>query len=141
MTNTKLNDKQKILFGWIFILTGLPFILISLEIISVDESTVHAPLWVIGLCGCIFSLAGIMIVLGEHSKWNNLLAAILILSMGSVGAWVALFGASENFSGGIALLSDSANTSLARWMFGAGALICFIIALYAIRVHFRPKQK
>lgn len=127
--------------GLLFFGTGLFIILAAGDIIRIDEEGLNAPRWVLALCGLVFSIAGVMIFLGQKSKWNHILAAILILSMGSVGAWVALFGASENFSGGIALLSDSANTSLARWMFGTGSLICFIIALYAIRVHFRPKQK
>ncbi|MBO6522779.1 MAG: hypothetical protein JJ971_03055 [Balneolaceae bacterium] len=127
--------------GLLFFGTGLFIILAAADIIPIDEDGLNAPRWVLALCGLVFSIAGIMIFLGEHSKWNNLFAAVLILAMGGIGAWIALFGASENLSGGIPLLSDSANTFLARWIFGAGALVCFAIALHAIRLHSTSKEK
>ncbi len=127
--------------GLFFFGIGLFLVLAAADIIPIDEDGLHAPRWVLGLCGLVFSIAGVMVSLGQESKWNNLLAGILILSMGSVGGWVALFGASENFSGGIALLSDSSNISLARLMFGSGGIICIAIAIYAIKLHFKPKKK
>ena len=134
-----MKPKQKTIFAWFFILMGLPFILISVNLLSIDESTLHAPKWVLGLCGFIFSLSGVIMLLGEKSHFNNLLAGLLILSFALVGGWVALFGSAEQFSGGLTVLSETQNVNIARVLFGIGSLICFAITIYAIRQHFKKK--
>jgi len=141
MTSNKPTPKQQKIFGWIFFLVGLPFIGMSLDIFPVDESTVHAPIWVIGLCGFVFSLVGLMILLGEKSPINNLLGGILVLSFALIGGWVALFGDSAQFSGGAPILSDSQNVVVARILFGSGSLMCFAIAIYAFRLQLKSKKK
>lgn len=141
MTSNKLTSKQQILFGWFAFLTGLPFIGMAFGIVQADESTVHAPLWVIGLCGLVFSLAGIMVLIGEKSPINNLLGGILVLSFALIGGWVALFGDSAQFSGGTPILSDSQNVIVSRILFGSGSLMCFAIAIYAFRLQFKSNKK
>jgi len=51
--------------GWPSVILGLPFagmgtfiLLMGLEKIEVDPSKVHAPMWVIAVCGLLFVLAG-----------------------------------------------------------------------------------
>lgn len=112
-----------------------------MEVIVVDDAAVNAPLWVIGICGAIFFLAGLLIFLGEKSKYNNLLAVFLVAGMGAVGSWVALFGTDSSFSGGIPFLSPEFNISLARLLFGFGGLICFLIAGYAFKQQITRKEK
>lgn len=141
MGNQDLTPEQKKWAGLLFEVTGLTFILMGTGIIPYEEAQGDAPGWILAVCGGVFFLAGILIHIGDKSEYQNLLAGFLVGLMGTIGAWVALFGASGNFSGGIALLSDSSNISLARWVFGAGALICFATAAYAISLHFRSKEK
>ncbi|MGN8225209.1 hypothetical protein [Gracilimonas sp. BCB1] len=135
------NKKPPKAFSWIFMGTGISIILISMEVIVVDDAAVNAPLWVIGICGAIFFLAGLLIFLGEKSKYNNLLAVFLVAGMGAVGSWVALFGTDSSFSGGIPFLSPEFNISLARLLFGFGGLICFLIAGYAFKQQITRKEK
>lgn len=141
MSSRKLTPKERVWAGILFFGTGAAIILASVDIIPIDEADLHAPHWVLGLCGLVFSLAGVMIFLGDQSKWNNLLAGILIFSMGSIGGWIALFGSGSNFSGGIALLSNESNTSLARWVFGIGSVICFATAFHAVKLYFKGEKK
>lgn len=135
------NKKPPKAFSWIFMGTGISIILISLEVILVDDAAINAPLWVIGICGLVFFLAGLLIFLGEKSKYNNLLAGLLIAGMGAVGSWVALFGTDSGFAGGIPFLSPEFNVSLARLLFGFGGLICFLIAGYAFKQQIAPKEE
>lgn len=141
MGNQNLTPKQKKWAGLLFEITGLTFILMGAGIIPYEKAPGDAPGWILAVCGGVFFLAGISIHMGDKSKHQNLLAGVLVGLMGTIGAWVALFGASGNFSGGMTLLSDSSNISLARWVFGSGALICFATAAYAIRLHFRSKEE
>lgn len=110
---------------------------IALGFVHVGDAQVHAPMWVIALSGIVFLIAGCMILLGNRSWANDVLACIVCLLFGIVGMWVALFGASEGFSAGITLLSHDANEKIARGVFGSGAIICFAISGYAFRRTFR----
>ncbi|XWN36392.1 MAG: hypothetical protein ROO71_10580 [Balneola sp.] len=136
----KATESKLRLFSLLFILTGLFFILLSLEIIPVDESTVNAPMWVIGLCGFVFSLGGIMMLLGEKSPLNHLLACLLVLSFGLISGWIAFFGDSAHFSGGTPFLSNAQNVWIARVLFGSGSVLCFAVALYAMKKFFSKDQ-
>jgi hypothetical protein len=46
------------LFGSVFVAAGVPIALIGLHVIRVDPSTVHAPYWVIVVCGACFAGGG-----------------------------------------------------------------------------------
>lgn len=106
---------------------------IACDLVPYDPANVHAPMWVVFLCGFAFVLSGLTILLGHHPKVNQLLAAILLISMGSIGAWIAVFAPPDGFLGGIPFLPDVLNVSLARWGFGGGALVLYVWAAYTIR--------
>lgn len=74
-----------------------------------------------------------MILLANHTRANDLLAGVLCLLFAIMGAWVALFSASEGFSGGWFFLSYEQNVALGRWVFGIGSLLNLAIAAYAFR--------
>ena len=99
----------------------------------------HAPLWVIFLCGVVFLLGGAMLLVDRNSKFNALCASLLLLVMGVIGAWVALLGPAAGFSGGIPFLPQAYNVTLARWVFGLGALVSFMMLVYAIRSLLKPR--
>jgi len=119
--------------GLVCIALGCYPLSIALGFLPIDEAKMMAPMWVVAMSGIMFIIAGGMILLGNHSWANDLLAGILCLLFGVMGAWVSLFSASEGFSGGVPLLGHESNVTLARWMFGIGALISFAISAYAFR--------
>lgn len=135
------NKKPPKAFAWVFMVVGIGITLISFEVILVDDSNVNAPLWVIGVSGFAFFLTGIMIFLGEQSKYNNLLAALLMAAMGTIGCWVAFFGMGDGFSGGVPFLSTDLNLSLARLLFGFGGILCLLVAGFVLKKQFTPKEK
>ncbi len=49
------------LFGLIFVATGTGIGLVGLRVISVDPSSVHAPYWVIAVCGLCFAGGGLAV--------------------------------------------------------------------------------
>ncbi len=122
-------------FGWglFCIALGCYPISIALGLLPVDEARVMAPMWVVAMAGIMFVIAGAMILIGDHSWANDLLAGVLCLLFGIMGTWVSLFSPSEGFSGGVPLLAGESNVTLGRWMFGIGALMCFAISAYAFR--------
>jgi hypothetical protein len=116
MNEKQLSQKGAWFLGSIFILAGLLIMLISLKILPVDPSKVHAPLWVIFCAGLVFSLSGTAIINGyAFSSPNVLISNLVGLSivglMLVITAWVAFGPGERNFTTG----SDSS--------FGAGAPI------------------
>ena len=116
-----------------FILAGAFILLVAARIVPVDPADVYVPMFIIALCGVVFSCAGFMMLVGQQSPYNALGAMVICLSFAVVGGWIALFGASENMSGGIPGLPRSMNIWLARIFFGTGALFCLGVARLAWR--------
>ena len=100
------------------------------------QTSNDTPLWIIGLVGVMFVIAGVMIFLRNHSRALDLFAAVILASFTLVGAWITFYANSEGFSGGIPFLPNDMNVSLARVMFGLGALLCFGGFLYALKRFF-----
>ncbi len=140
MSSKKLSKNQQVLAGVLFILAGISFFLMGLGWGPVELQENEAPGWVVSIAGAIFVLAGAMILIGENAKYNNLMAGILIVMMGTVGGWIALFGSSENMSGGFSFVSAETNFAFARILFGIGAIICYAISIHAFRQHFKNRN-
>ena len=119
-------------WGWACILFGLYPIGAALGLLPIAQDGVHAPVWVLFLCGVIFAMGGCMILLGQHSRLNDLFAFVFSLAASTIGAWVALFGSSEQFSGGIPFVPYHINIMLGRILFGVGAIITLGMAAYAL---------
>jgi hypothetical protein len=100
----------------------------------------QGPDFTVALSGSVFIIAGCMIFVGRKSRFNDLLAAILCLSFGLIGAWVALYAPSEGFSGGFPLISKDTNIVIGRWVFGIGSLMCFAISAWAIKRFYRSSN-
>ena len=125
-------------WGWLCIAIGLYPISLALGVVPVGDSSVNAPMWILASSGVAFVLGGCMVLLGQRSRLNNLLAALLCLVFASAGVWVALFSPPEGFSGGVPFLSNQSNVTLSRWVFGCGAGVSLAISVYAFRLFSRP---
>lgn len=126
--------------GLLCVALGLLPISIALGWIAVPATSLHAPRWILALCGGLVVIAGCMVFLGNRSRASDFLAGVICLLFAIVGAWVALLGPAEGFSGGLPFLSGSANTTLGRWIFGVGALLCLAISAYAFRLAFQSSR-
>ncbi len=59
VSRTTMHGGGAALFGIPFWLTGLVIVLVALDVIHADPSSIHAPRWVLGLVGAIFFVVGI----------------------------------------------------------------------------------
>ncbi|MGR9074139.1 MAG: hypothetical protein ACU833_13845 [Gammaproteobacteria bacterium] len=125
--------RNKTAWGWLCIALGLYPMALAEGLIPLAVAEVHAPMWVVFLCGAVFAVGGAMIVFRSDSGINDALAALLLIGMGAVAAWVAFFGPPEGFSGGIPFLPVRYNISIARGLFGFGAFLAFFLAVIALR--------
>ena len=132
-------------------IAGLCGILVGCEVLPVPggSDNLHGPLWLATLTGLIVLLAGAACVLQGVGRANAsaelpadapfwmraaqyLIGVALFANFAVLGTWIAFLGEDGHFSGGVQLLG-AFNVSLARIMFGAGALICWLATIgYAV---------
>ena len=128
-------DNKDIALALIAIACGGFALLAAAGVVPIETSN-DTPLWVIGLVGAIFVIAGIMIFLRNYSRALDLFAAVLLAAFTLVAGWITFYSSPEGFSGGIPFLPHAMNVSVARGMFGFGALMCFAGFLYALKRFF-----
>lgn len=133
MPGANAKKSSPAILGWVCLLLGIYLMLMALEWLPVEEGSVNAPLWVLALCGIVFICAGLMILLRQHKRLVDWLAALVCFSFAAVGCWVSLYAPAEGFSGGIPFLGQENNVVLARVVFAAGAVICLLMSIYALR--------
>lgn len=119
-------------WGWLCIFLGLYPIAFALKIFPTDDTTGVAPMWISFLCGLGFVLGGAVVLIKRHSRINTLLATLILLILGATSIGIALFSSAEGFVGGFTALSAAQNVVLARWMFGLGAILSFLMSGYGI---------
>ncbi len=125
--------------GWLCIAFGLFFLAGAFGIVPLEPAG-DTPIWVVGMCGVVFAVAGVMILLGPQSPMTSLGAAILCAAFGAIGSWVALFAAPESISGGLPFVSAETNGKIGKVFFGLGALMSFAIAGVAWRQFRRSRS-
>ena len=134
------SQQKSLLLGLLCIAVGLFPLAHAFELLPIAEQPGDAPRWVIGVCGVVFVLSGCMMMTQLNSRLNNILAAIFLALMGSVGVWVSLFSPAEGMSGGLFFLSREQNVLVARCVFGLGAAIGFAMCGYAVHLAFKSSE-
>lgn len=129
---------------------GLFIILLSLDVIHADDSSFHAPRWVVAAVGLIFSLAGVLLAVSpsrsttsQEAQSSSIttsdqagirfwLGAVVILLFALVFNWVAFGPGEREFQGGITvpfgLFSVEVNETMGRAIFGIGSVMIDVIA-------------
>jgi hypothetical protein len=133
-------------------IAGLYSVLIGVEALPVPggRDNLHGPLWLATLIGFVVLLAGAACFIQGIGRANAaaelpadapfwmraaqyLIGVALFAAFAALGTWVAFGGDARYFSGGIPFLG-AGNVSLARIMFGFGALICWLATIgYAVQ--------
>lgn len=139
MNETEKINKSHPVFGWICILIGIYPLAIAFGLLNADSESIHAPMWVVGLCGLVFIIAGCMIIFRQHDRLVDILAAIICFSFAAIGIWVSLLSPLDGFSGGLPYVSKELNILFARGVFGLGAMITLLMCIYAIKRALREK--
>ncbi len=75
LSHTTIHGWPAILFGTVFLIMGSPILAIGIGWMDYPKSSIHAPLWVISLCGGLFVACGIWLMVhgtkGLHRLWNR----------------------------------------------------------------------
>ena len=127
--------------GWITALLALYLLLAAAGLLPIDPADVHVPYWMLGLIGFALLIAACMVLFGHHSRLNDGLAAVFCAAIALAGAWIAIRGPADGFSGGLPFLPREWNVKLGRAMFGAGAAVSVSIGVYALRRALRRNHR
>jgi len=138
MLASEASDQARPGWGAFCILIGLLPIATALRLLPVQPGALHAPRWVLFLCGFAFVNAGAVLLAGPRPRLRSLFAMLLMTAMGATSGWIALFGDPGSFSGGVPLISPRRNVLVARWLFGFGAVLLLAMAASAARQTLRP---
>ena len=120
-------------FGAVFVVAGAGIIGVGSGLIPVDPNSVHAPGWVIVLCGGVFALSGVAACLaGRTDEWvGELLVLALMVGFATVFSWVAFGPGERQFSGGASVggvgVTGRVSRTVGRIAFGFGALMMWAI--------------
>lgn len=133
MPKSKIDSRAaRWLLSLLMLAAGVAITGVGIGLIPVEPEKVHAPYWVIALCGIMFLAGGTAVLLGEKNPLNRFLAATIALSLAISFAWVAFYGDGQHMSGGAWFLPKSANVALGRVVFGLGSLLGFVIGGLAL---------
>ena len=131
------SEKVHVLFGLFFVAIGVFILCVATDVIRADPRTIHAPRWVLGLCGVAFAGAGLSLV---GHRWPVIRIASLsfvLLGLGGVAAWASVMAPGEGWSGGLPFVPGDVNVGIARGLAGFGALLCFGLLVYGVKSGFR----
>lgn len=145
-----------ILMGGSFLVAGVAILLVVLGWIEMDPSKIHAPPWVISVCGGMFALTGAAVLYsgvrnglgvagraGREREDGELPIVGWLLGLGisggmtAVASWIAFGPGERAFSGwigigGIGVHGSAGSESLGRWVFGVGAVLTGLFTLWGL---------
>jgi len=149
-----------ILMGTAFLAAGLPVVGIGLDWVHVSPSAVHAPGWVLVVCGGIFALPGAAMLYyafanlagyggrGEGQGaplFMQLVGLTMAAGMAAVFGWVAFGPGERRFSGsggiGPVHVGGSSTGTSGRLAFGIATVLIGAVAAWRIVAALRGRSK
>ena len=139
-TPSSANHKLPAILAWLCIGIGSYILLLATKVIPVAPQDVHVPMPIFFLVGLIFVFCGIMILLGQTSKYNDLTAALLLACFACIGAWISLLAPPEGIQGGLPFLPATTNAILGKTLIGLGSVLCMFLSAYAFKLYRRKNM-
>jgi len=108
-----------VLFGLIFLASGIWIVLIATDVIATAHRQVGAPRWIMAAAGMLFVGAGLWVLTlpltdgDRQGIVGGMLAVSFITFLGVFLTWVALTGSPGRFAGVLALVFDA--IALVAW--------------------------
>ncbi|MFW6089081.1 MAG: hypothetical protein ACODAB_04965 [Gemmatimonadota bacterium] len=144
------------LFGTLFLAAGLMILSIAFEWIYVDPASIHAPRWVLGICGVMFLVPGVVALYfgvrngrgggarsGRRAREDAfsvvgwLTGLVISGGMTVVAGWIAFGPGERAFSGsvgvgGVAVGGSGQSETVGRWVFGICAVLVGLFTVWGL---------
>ena len=128
-----MTKRDRKLLSLICIVLGASVCAIAFDWLPYDPEKIHAPDWVIAMAGGVFVAGGLAIAFRQSELLVCALGNLIVIAFAAIALWVALYGPSAQFSGGIPFLPHETNLTLARIVFAASAVMCALILLPGLK--------
>ena len=128
-----LEARPPVWVAWICFAAALLLLGVAIGVVPDSDTDATSPPWILSIVALVLFVLGCMVLFGHNKRVNDVLAGIVCLGFAAVGAWVSLVAPPEGISGGIPFLSRETNTALGRGVFGLGAIMSLMVAVYAFR--------
>ena len=141
----KSKKQSSLILGILTIGAGAYIMLVAANVIHADESSFHAPRWIVGLSGLVFLSGGAAVSLQDahfdplRKEWwfreiVNLAGPVMILLFAIITNWIAFAPGERSFGGGISLpfisiSNGDLNQLSGRVVFGASAICLNILVV------------
>lgn len=140
---SKVPPKFGLIMGGFIAAAGLAIVFVSLGWLPSDPSSVHAPMWVVGLAGVVFLLPGLLMCYyalrnardagsaeerPAEKTWGGpswFVAVIMVTSFAAIGLWIGFSEVPQQCTGGI-----TGSETECRIAFGSGGVICAMLATW-----------
>lgn len=118
-TERSVSPRAAPFVGLFLVAMGLLVVAMSADLIHVEPDQFHAPRWVAAAAGLAFVLAGLILLISNHSapKLQGLLGAFVVTLLAAVANWVAFGPGERRFSGvfSVGFWHSGANPRGTRW--------------------------
>ncbi|MDX8404049.1 MAG: hypothetical protein R8K54_06540 [Mariprofundaceae bacterium] len=135
----QLSKRGAWLMAATFVSMGLMIVAMSVDVIHVDPSDIHAPRWVVAVCGMMFVFAGLIIPAsqsysgGEPSLWVRFVGLLIIGCFALVFSWIAFGPGEREFSTSInGFIVEGSGEVFGRAVFGFFAVLVDLWLVWGI---------
>jgi hypothetical protein len=150
---SQASPRERLFAGGIAVSFGLFIILLACSVVKTEQPAGHVPMWLGGIIGMAFFLAGCAMLLGglggEASAdgtlsaatpmWLRVLQLVMVLgvvaALAALATWISIGPGERQFSASISGgAAGPANATLGRIVFGFGALLTWgMFILFAVK--------
>lgn len=118
-----LENKKRILTGSALLLFAFYLGWLGYSYYRLPTELFSAPRWLFYVLSFTLGAGAGLAFLGQDHPFSSLMAAVVWILFALVGTWAAFFSPLDKLSGGLSILSPSANRILAQVLFGLGAIL------------------
>jgi hypothetical protein len=124
------------LIAWLCLTSGVAICSASLGYFPAEYLELAAPRGVVFGGAAVLTLAGFMLLAGDH-RASDSIASILLLTLAAISGWITFYAPEGTIQRVFPFVPASVNEALGRLLFGLGAAACVGMAIWALRRLFR----
>ena len=125
------KNRKRVLAGIALLIFAIYLGWLALSYDRLPEELFAAPRWLFYILSFTLGAGAGLAFLGQDHPLSNLVAAVIWILFALAGTWAAVYSPLERLSGGISVLPSAANRTLARIIFGLGAILNLVAGLFA----------
>jgi hypothetical protein len=125
------TSRKRVLAGIALLIFAIYLGWLALSYDNLPAELFAAPRWLLYILSFTLGAGAGLAFLGQDHPLSHLVAAVIWILFALAGIWAAVYSPLERLLGGISVLSPAANRTLARIIFGLGAILNLGVGFFA----------